>query len=105
MANFKARELRGPLQGLRVAWPTSRPASCVADVRPVQAVTERKHERKGAGRCRSRGGAGRTSSACPHYTALKEEQLNDQHPAHVVARAACAHHHANFCFKRMSLAA
>ena len=49
MANFKARELRGRLRGPRVAWPTSRPASCVADVRPVQAVAERKHERKGAG--------------------------------------------------------
>ena len=48
VANFKARELRGRLRGPRVAWPTSRPASCVADVRPVQAEAERKHERKGA---------------------------------------------------------
>ena len=45
MANSKARGLRGRLVGPQIA----RPASCVADVRPVQAEAERKHERKGAG--------------------------------------------------------
>ena len=49
VANFKARDLCGRLRGPRVAWLTSRPASCMADMRPVQAVAECKHKRKGAG--------------------------------------------------------
>ena len=87
VADFKARRQR--------AWPTSRPAdsargrpsipaSCVADVRPVQAEAERKHKRR---RCRSRGGAGRTSSVCPHYMAPKEAQSNGQHPARARMKA------------------
>ena len=32
------------------------------------------------------------SSACPHYTAPEEVQLNNQHPVCIAVRAACAHH-------------
>jgi hypothetical protein len=71
VANFKARELRGRLRGPRVVWPTSRPASCVADVRPVQAEAERKHERKGAGAEVEEAWAGR---------ALPAPTTSTQHP-------------------------
>ena len=60
VANFKVADFKAHRQR---AWPTSRPAGCVADVLPVQAVAKRKHERKGAGAEVEEVRAGRTLSA------------------------------------------
>ena len=77
MADIEDSEARQRVRfrGPRVAWPTSRSASCVADVRPVQAEpAERKHKRR---RCRSQGGASRTSSACAPTTRHPRRRKTD----------------------------
>ena len=104
MADFKARELRGRLQGPRVAWPTSRPASCVADVRPVQAVAERKHERKGAGAEVEEAQAGRAlPTPTIQHPRRRSRTTNTRRASRQERRVRIIA--SNFCFKMTSLAA
>lgn len=104
VANFKARELRGRLRGPRVAWPTSRPASCVADVQPAQAEAERKHERKGAGAEVEEVQAGRAlSTPTTQHLRRCSQTGNTQRASRQERRVRIIV--SNFSFKMMPLAA
>ena len=106
MANFKARELCGRLQGPRVVWLTSRPASCVADVRPVQAEAKRKHERKGAGAEVEEARAGRALFQVVPTTRQPRRRSRTGNTWRVSPQERRVRIIAsNFCFKMASLAA
>ena len=99
-----ADSARGRLQGPRVAWPTSRPASCVADVRPVQAVAECKHERKGAGAEVEEARAGRALPApTTRHPRRRSRTTNTRRASRHERRVRIIA--SNFCFKMTSLAA
>ena len=96
MADLKARELRGRLQGPPAAWPTCDPFRRWPSVSTRGKAPVLKSRRRGQ------------DELClpPRYTAPKEAQSNGQHPARArmkarecraSARARSANQ--NFCFK------
>ena len=92
----EARELRGRLP---------RPASCVADIKARQ--LRGRHKCAGAEVEEARAGRALSAPTTQHprrrsRTANKPTSLKE---ARVTAKAACAHHRVNFCFKRTSLPA
>ena len=70
VADFKARELRGRLQGPPAAWPTCDPFRRWPSVSTRGKAPVPKSRRRG-----------QDEPCLPHYMAPKEAQSNGQHPA------------------------